>query len=279
VSRSDDRQRIGRAFHRQAGEYDQHAVVQKRVVADLVQLIKRHVTAAPVRLLDVGCGTGALLSALQDCFPAAGLAGLDLAFNMARHSAARFGDQALIVNGDAEMLPYRRRSFDLVVSASTLQWLPRLDCCLAECCRVLMDGGLLCLAFFGGSTLWELQESYRQALSSHFGNSDSRIDRLHRFKQLSEVEQALTLLDFDQVMVTSEIVMEHHADVAALLRSIKGVGAGTASRSDTAGGLGWRAVLSDMADYYRSHFEKDGMIPASYEVIYVVARRGHSTGK
>ena len=53
-----EKKRIGRGFHRQAGEYDQHAVVQKRVVANLERLIEAHCNYSPRRLLDIGCGTG-----------------------------------------------------------------------------------------------------------------------------------------------------------------------------------------------------------------------------
>lgn len=269
------RQRIGKAFHRQADEYDRHAIVQKRVVADLLRLVERHLQEPPGRLLDIGCGTGALLALLHDRYPAAQPCGVDLAFNMARNSADRFGGEALIVNGDAEALPYRGGTLDLVVSASTLQWVAHLDNCFAECRRVLAPGGLLCLAFFGGKTLWELQESYRRSLAARYGESDERIARLHSFRQRGEVEQLLERMDFDQVVVTSRIEMEYHPDVKTLLRSIKGVGAATASRS-TSGGLGWRTALNDMAEYYQRQFSSNGMIPATYEVICVVARCGGS---
>ena len=276
MSDSKQRNRIGQAFHRHAGEYDRHAVVQKQVAAKLVSLVERQVPAEPGRLLDIGCGTGALLSALRGSFPATRLYGVDLAFNMALHSRERLGETATIVNADAEVLPFRSGSFDLVVSASTLQWLPRLDSCLAECRRVLAPGGMLCLAFFGGKTLWELQESYRKSLTSRYGEDDERIARLHRFRQCRDVEQALEGMDFEQVMVASEIEMEFHPDVKTVLRSIKGVGAATASRSDSSGGLGWRAALNDMSDYYQEHFSRDGLIPVTYEVIYVVAHGGKS---
>lgn len=269
----DDRKRIGSAFHRQAGEYDRHTVVQKRVVASLDRLVATHCNAAPARLLDIGCGTGAVLSALHDRYPAAHLCGLDLAFNMALKSAGRLGPEALLVNGDAECLPFQDGVFDLVVSASTFQWVERLDSCFGECLRVLAPGGLMCAAFFGGRTLWELQESYRQALAGNCRDAESRSARLQRFKGSGEVQQVLATLGFDQVVVATETEVEFHADVADLLRSIKGIGASTTARSEGVGGLGWRGILNDMARIYRSRFQSNGVIPATYEVIYIVARR------
>lgn len=272
MHRGTERSRIGRGFHRHAGEYDQHAVVQKRVVANLTRLVETHSLSAPRNALDIGCGTGAMLSTVHGLFPGARLCGLDLAFNMAQRSAERLGSAAMLVNGDAECLPFRTGAFDLVVSASTLQWVQKLDSCFQECWRVLAPGGLLCAAFFGGKTLWELQESYREALADRFSADDCRGGRLQRFRGTVDVRQALAELGFDQVVVAMETETEYHPDVAALLRSIKGIGATTPARND-GGGLGWRGLLNSMASHYRSRFQKNGMIPATYDVIYVVARR------
>lgn len=269
-----DRQRIGRAFHRHAAEYDRYASVQKRVVVRLERLLEAHLPQAPPRALDIGCGTGALLSVLAGRYPHASLVGLDLAFNMARQSAARLGDRALLVNGDVERLPFQDGVFDLVVSASTLQWVDRLDVCFQQCHRVLREGGLLCAAFFGGRTLWELRECYREAVTNRFGANDERQNRMHRFRDRDEVQRVMSGLGYDQVVIATETEMEYHTDVAGLLRSIKSIGAATTSRNDTGGGLGWRGLLADMANIYQERFLEGGMIPATYEVIYVVARRG-----
>jgi malonyl-CoA O-methyltransferase len=269
----DDRKRIGRAFHRQADEYDRHTVVQKRVVASLDRLVATHCGVSPSRILDIGCGTGAVLSALHNRYPAAQLCGLDLAYNMALKSAGRLDPEALLVNGDAESMPFQDGIFDLVVSASTFQWIEQLDNCFRECLRVLAPGGMMCAAFFGGKTLWELQESYRQALADNCRDAECRSGRLQRFKGRGEVQQVLAALGFDPVMVATETEVEFHADVRDLLRSIKGIGAATTARNDAVGGLGWRGILNDMAGIYRSRFQRDGRIPATYEVIYIVARR------
>ncbi len=273
MNRGDDRKRIGRGFHRQAGEYDQHAVVQKRVVANLSRLVKTHCSQAPQRTLDIGCGTGGMLSSLYKLYPHTQLCGLDLAFNMALRSATRLGPAAMLVNGDAECLPFGDASFDLVVSASTFQWVQRLDNSFQECLRVLTPGGLFCAAFFGGKTLWELQECYREALASRSRDNDNRSGRLQRFKGIADVRSVLDSLGFSQAVVATETEMDYHPDVPALLRSIKGIGATTPARTDSGGGLGWRGLLNDMVAIYRSRFQRNGMVPATYEVIYIIARK------
>lgn len=269
-----DKNRIGRSFHRHAAEYDRFASVQKRVVTRLEHLITEHLRPPPQCVLDIGCGTGALLAALRGSYPHSWFCGLDLAFNMARRSAVRFDEQVLLVNGDAEQLPFRDEAFDLVVSASTFQWFDRIEAGFRESLRVLQGNGLVCIAFFGGRTLWELQECYREAVTRRYGSADARQGRMQRFRDRIEIQRVMSSLGCEQVIITDEIEMEYHADVPDLLRSIKSIGAATAAGNNRSGGLGWRAVLTDMAGIYRERFQENGMIPASYEVIYVVARKG-----
>ena len=274
IATNNNRRRIGQSFHRHAEEYDRFASVQKRVVARLEQLVAAHQSSSPQRVLDIGCGTGAMLAALHDAYPRAGLCGLDLAFNMARQAKQRFGHQARFIAGDAEQLPFRDGVFDLVVSASTFQWLDRIDTGFAECGRTLQEAGLLCIAFFGGRTLWELQECYHTAVNNRFGDADARHDRMQRFRGKGEIEGILSRLGYEELMVTSEVEMEYHPDVSTLLRSIKAIGAATTGRGNIGGGLGWRGLLTDMATIYRTRFQDGGMIPATYEVLYIVARKG-----
>lgn len=263
-----DRNKVGRSFHRQAVEYDRHVAVQKRVVNRLVSLVKNHTIGEPTSVLDVGCGTGQLLASLRDVYPASRLYGLDLAYNMTQCASERLGGRALFVNADAEYLPFRNGVFDLLVSTSTLQWLDNLELFFEQARRVTLDSGLLCIAFFGGRTLCELRECFQDVV----GIGAGYVDRLHRFMERRDVEQALERIDFEQATIISEIEIEYYADVHDLLRSIKRIGAGTSAQGGSRGGLGWRGILNETSRLYSERYGVDGAIPATYEVVYVVAR-------
>ena len=269
-----NKNKVGRSFHQQAVEYDQHSSVQKRVVSRLVSLVKNYAVGVPAAVLDIGCGTGQLLSSLGDQFPQTRLYGLDLAYNMTQCAADRLGADALFVNADAEHLPFRNGSFDLLVSTSTLQWLDNLEVFFQQARRVTHANGLLCIAFFGGRTLCELRECYRDVVEQRIDSSSGYIDRLHRFMDRSDVEHALELIDYDQAMIMSEIETEYYSDVHDLLRSIKRIGAGASVQGDSRGGLGWRGILNETSKLYYERYGIDGKIPATYEVVYVVARCG-----
>ncbi|RII27372.1 MAG: malonyl-[acyl-carrier protein] O-methyltransferase BioC [Geobacter sp.] len=266
-----DRRRVRTSFHRHADEYEAYADVQKRVVVRLAGMLAGEVLT-PVDVLDIGTGTGMLLRSLQRQYPPARLIGLDLALGMCRTARQGFdgSDRANVLAGDAERLPFRDDSFDLVVSTSTYQWLEEPTVAFAEALRVLRPGGFFCFALFGGKTLHELRSSYRQA---HKAICHTEESRTHTFFTREQVQDALIRAGFASPRASSELEVELHADVPALLRAIKRVGAGNAAPAKGRG-LAERRIMLEMMDIYRREHAADGFIPATYEVIYGVGRKG-----
>lgn len=268
-----DRSRVGRSFHDQAAVYDRHSSVQKRVVARLMSLVNNHVHSAPERILDVGCGTGQLLSSFHSQYPHSVLCGVDLAYNMAHRSKELLGNHVQMVNGDAEHLPYREGSFDVVVSTSTLQWLDSLDIFFQQAFRVTAKNGLLCVAFFGEGTLCELRECLREVVEHRVGSAADYLDRLHRFKDCSNVTSALEKTEYIRPVIMRDLEIEYYDDLYDLLRSIKRIGAGASVTSGRQGGLGWKGILAETSRLYSQRYGSGGNIPATYEVVYVMANR------
>ncbi len=96
----------------------------------------------PLRVLDIGCGTGRALAQLHAGLPTAELTGLDLSpFYLA--TAAREVPSAAFVAGNAEALPFETGSFDAIVSVFMFHELPRSARrnVWAEALRVLRPGG------------------------------------------------------------------------------------------------------------------------------------------
>jgi SAM-dependent methyltransferase len=96
------------------------------------------------RLLEVGCGVGAVLAVLGQEFPGLQLAGVDiepaqLAF--ARGHLQRAGVEARLVEADALALPFEDESFDHVWMMWFLEHVPDPPAVLREARRVIAPGG------------------------------------------------------------------------------------------------------------------------------------------
>lgn len=265
-----DRKRVRASFGRQALDYESHASVQKRVLAGFLDFLKRE-RVSPRRLLDVGSGTGLLLRLLREVYHDACAVGIDLAPGMSRKAREELGTdlRTHILTADAEHLPFPGSSFDLVVSTSAFQWLNELDVAFGEACRVLSPGGLFCFALFGEKTLYELRHSFRQAVAEKGRVGE---DRTHSFFSRKDVEASLYRCGFTACHVDGHLELDMHNDVAALLRSLKRIGAGNASPAAPRGLVGKR-IMTDMADIYREAYGSDAGIPATYEIIYGIGKK------
>jgi malonyl-CoA O-methyltransferase len=265
-----DRKRVKDSFGRQARDYESNASVQKRVLTGFLEILKKE-HLSPRRLLDVGCGTGMLLRALRECYVNSCAVGVDLAPGMSSEARENLktDSRTHILTGDAEHLPLLDSSFDLVLSTSAFQWLNELDVAFREAYRVLSPGGVFCFALFGGKTLYELRSSFRRAVAER---GPVGKDRTHNFFSLKDVEIALSRSGFSVCRVSSRIELDIHDDVAALLRSLKRIGAGNASLPAPRGLVGKR-TMKDLVDSYRETYGGDAGIPATYEIIYGIGKR------
>jgi malonyl-CoA O-methyltransferase len=252
-----DKRRVRLAFSRAALGYDGHDRVQARVRARVLAALPP--PAVPRRVLDVGAGTGALLAALGGS--GARLAAVDLAPGMCAQVRHRLPASA-VAAGDAEALPFRGGAFDLVVSTSALQWLPRLDLAAREIARVLAPGGIASIALFGERTLHELRGAWAAA---------GGLRPTHRFASLAELVSALEAAGLAVARAGEDELVEFHPDARAVLRALKAIGAQGAAPGRA--GLGEAGVVRELLRRYDRLREPRG-VPATFHVLHAVALRG-----
>lgn len=97
------------------------------------------------RLLDVGCGTGVLLTGLSSAVPEAKLSGVDPSPVMLEMARRRLDEAVLLERSYAERLPFADATFDVVVSTSALHYFRNPLGALREMARVLRPSGRLVL--------------------------------------------------------------------------------------------------------------------------------------
>ena len=94
-------------------------------------------------VLDVGCGTGAVIELLHGKHPGARYVGLDLTPDMIAVAKAKGLDGCEFVVGDAEDLSFAANSFDAVLTSNSFHHYPNPERFFAGVHRVLRPGGTL----------------------------------------------------------------------------------------------------------------------------------------
>jgi ubiquinone/menaquinone biosynthesis C-methylase UbiE len=144
-----DKQQVAREFASWSESYDR-SILQWLLFAPshraLIKRIREAAEERPIRMLDVGCGTGVFASKVRACLPGVELCGVDLVADMLDKGQPRWRlhrSHVLPVQGDSERLPFAAGSFDIVTCANSFHHYPRQDRAVAEMGRVLRPGGRL----------------------------------------------------------------------------------------------------------------------------------------
>jgi malonyl-CoA O-methyltransferase len=257
-----DKRLVRRSFERAARGYDRGAFLQREIGTRLLTHLDP-VRIEPGRMIDLGSGTGHFFAALRERYPKAQLLGLDIAFDMLAVARERrpwwrraFGSQAHLVCADAERLPIAPGAAQLVFSNLTLQWC-RPEPVFSECARVLTPGGLLLFSTFGPDTLKELRAAFNAA-DGH--------EHVNTFVDMHDLGDGLVAAGFaDPVMEMERITLEY-ADVAAIARDLKAIGAHNVLPGRPRG-LSGRGRWKKMEELYKAS-RRDGALPATFEVVY-----------
>lgn len=137
--------------------YDSAAAVQADMAARMVEILENGgVNLQGASALEVGCGTGLLTSRLDGLIgPEGSLEMIDIA-----GEAPVEGPGRAFRRGDAELLvrSLPGGSYDLIISASTVQWFHSQRSFMAECRRLLRCGGYVCIGTYVDGNLPEVKE-------------------------------------------------------------------------------------------------------------------------
>ncbi len=121
-------------YNSTAGGYDRrYRELQKYKFEE----IRKYVVDS-ARILDVGCGTGLALETIfnEKKF----VVGVDFSIEMLKRANGSFDERPFVV-ADADNLPFREESFDLVISFTLLQNMPEPKKTVSEMNRVVSPGG------------------------------------------------------------------------------------------------------------------------------------------
>lgn len=141
---ADDREEaVAREYRALASRYEERWAFY--VTATVRETLQRLTVRDQDRLLDVGCGTGALMRAVLAGHPRTSLTGVDISAEMLAVARRRLPSGVDLHVAPAHAMPLPDDAFDIVVSTSAFHFFPSAARALAEMRRVLRPGGTLAI--------------------------------------------------------------------------------------------------------------------------------------
>ncbi len=252
--------RVAQSFSKAALSYDAVAHLQRQMGDYLFASLPAESRSA---VLDLGCGTGSALPRLRRRFSKAALVAVDIAHGMLQFAKLQqYAVDCSMLCADAEHLPLADQSIDCIYSNLAVQWCD-LGRVLRECRRVLKADGTLHISTLGPATLQELRTAWNEA--------DDFV-HINRFTAVDEVRSALACSGLHDCTVQRELIMLEYPDVRSLTSELKALGAHNVNSGAPPGLTGKHRVRAMLAAYEQQR-SAAGMLPASYEALYISAKK------
>jgi ubiquinone/menaquinone biosynthesis C-methylase UbiE len=147
------------------------------------------------RVLDFGCGTGAILTGLKGVNRSASY-GVDVSENAIGFAKAKFPDYNWLQVPIDSALPFDNNRFDVVLSSEVIEHVFDVDNYLRELHRVLKPGGILGLSCPFHGFLKDLLILLSGKFESHFHNP---YDPHIRFYSMKSIRDALDKNSFQLI--------------------------------------------------------------------------------
>lgn len=173
-----------------------------------------------MRVLEVGCGTGALTAELVKRTGADRVSAVDPAEQFVDACRARASGADVRVS-PGERLPWPDGEFDRVLSQLVLPFLADADVAMAEMRRVAAPSGVVAACMWGSGDEMELIGAFWRA-AARVDASGAPGERLMRFRTKGEIEALLQRAGFSTLESAPLDVTATYADFDDFWRSIVG---------------------------------------------------------
>lgn len=243
-----DKALLKERFRKAASSYETEAITQREIAGKLWSMTQPVIDPHNcTEILEIGCGTGFLTRNYID------LIGERITLNDIYDISAKFSntDKTRFLIGDAEQTEWNS-SFDLILSASTIQWFCNLDTFFAKCNESLNPDGVIALSTFGPQNFIEVRESGGKSLN---------------YMSMEELTEKFSA-HFNIIAVKEETISLRFPDVRSILRHIKNTG--------VMGGLGSGASLRELIAFenrFKTLWMHHGYAPLTYHPVYLIGKK------
>lgn len=167
------------------------------------------------RILDVGCGTGALVRTIASMASNSEIVGVDPAQSFVDYARTQSDDPRITFQvGDAMQLPFSAETFDQTLSLLVIMFIPEPEKAASEMRRVTRPGGTVSACTWDRDGL-ELSSIFWEEAVRLDPGADARSQRpkhSNREGQLSALWQSAGLEDVKETVITMEFPFTSFSD-------------------------------------------------------------------
>ncbi|MCZ4282142.1 methyltransferase [Kiloniella laminariae] len=252
---------LARRFGVAAERYEQNSEVQQNSAKILAELIKKHLSShRPLRILEIGCGTGYLTRRLLPFFSKSEWVVTDISSDMIKicqHNISLENNVKAteihfkVMDGET---PDLSGSFDLICSNMAFQWFHDLKGSVEKLVTLLAPEGLLAFTTLDTGT-FDCWNRCQQEMAIH-----------RRGPHFVDVTTLWSNTDQYSVDIHRQTFLQLHNSALDFLRSLKEIGAHSSGLGQTPIAPG---QLRSLMKKYESCFT-DGTVEANYEIAFVL---------
>ncbi|MGR6981160.1 malonyl-ACP O-methyltransferase BioC [Testudinibacter sp. P27/CKL/0425] len=254
---SAEKVRIGNCFAKALASYDQHALAQQQINQRLCQMLQTTGQSRFGAVLELGCGTGGLTRLLaQQCEVRSWWLNDLNAAALAQLKPHLPPENVQLLAADAESLDRTlplAQQFDLLASASTVQWFQQPQRLVALAQQALKPDGVLLFSTFLPDNLREIKQLTKVGLC--YPSQTDWLDWLQPHFELLAIDADPIELLFD--------------NPSAVLRHLQATGVTATNRTQWTKGR-----LQAFYQAYQQHFSTmNGQVRLNYAPLLILARK------
>ena len=247
-----DKSLVSRRFAASVSCYDTEATSQREVVDCMMTLFHPMQDTPISRALEVGCGTGLLTQRMVSVLPSAtDWTLMDLCPEVEPALRSKVGGKPLFIACDAEMAEWSGE-YDLIASASCIQWWQGPLSFFAKSFRHTSSGGMLLFSTYGPANMKELRKVTGRGLHYH---------------SLREVYEAMHSSGWSEIELQVYETLIYRDSLPDILRHLKRTGVNALPSASNHLPL-TPGELSRMEEEYKREFgTPDQKLPLTYQAI------------
>ncbi len=258
-----DLKAVSRNFSGAADTYNYWAGPQKVIAGALVKKITQ-IMELPNNILDMGCGTGYVIDHILKHRNTNTICGIDIAKGMISYCNDKWinSPNVSFTHGDITQFT-SETAFDLITSSCALQWIVQIEQAFKNIFSNLTANGNIALAILIDGSFYELLESYKKCFGTPMQGIDYRTDSFYK--------NILIKNDIEILLSDTESVYGYYYGYETL-KYFKNIGA-TFRYNCNYTSLSVKDIKGLIDAYQSSYANKDGMLPMSHKVLYLIGRK------